>query len=924
MWAIETAHRARLVSSLLLAGCFSLFLAPAATAVTFVPGGNLPTTTWTQANSPYIVQGDVTVQAGQTLTIQAGTSVLFASTDSQASGLDAARVELTINGALAVQGALGSPVQFQAQNGSGAGIWYGIVVNVGANPVAIANAVVQNAVYGIRSLASGTVSLSNSTARTNSQAGIALAAGAPLLDRVVASANGYGILVTGGSPTISNSRVFSNSIAGISVAMATGTTTVEASTIHANGAYGINVAGGDGKTTTITNSIVTSQNYGVNRADGSTVDVTYSDVWGNTSADFQAVAPGTGSFSSNPLYVSAPGNLRLTSNSPARFASNAGQDIGALPYVSDATSGFHGVLWTNTLVTAADGPVLVGGDLTVAEGVTLTLDPGVTLRWNSSDIMASGADILRGELAVRGTLFAQGTSVSPVVLTCVNAVANCWGGAMLTASSTDSTLRHATVEHAFDGVHLGSGSHTIDNVLTRNHSHAGIAVSGGSPALDALRATGSPFGVYVSGSPSPTVTNAVIQSNTTAGIAVVSTGGTTTLDSSTVYGNPADGILVSGNSAESVVVRNSIVAQNGFGVRRTDSASVDIVYSDVWGNTTDYGGASPSTGVISVNPLFVSPPTNLRLQPASVAIDMGAPPGPDHDLDGNARPLDGDGLGGAQFDMGAYEFRLVASGVISGTKTVSGSFAELGAVAYTVTLTNSGAAVQGDNPGDEFSDTLPPSLTLVSANASSGTATTAGSTVHWNGSISAGGSVTVTIAATVNVGTAGQFISNQGTVTFDGNGDGLNETDVLTDDPGVGGASDPTVFQATAEGSLAFYSVAPCRVLDTRNALGPLGGPALNAGTDRTFTIVGACGIPATAKAISVNLAVTGSTGAGNLRLHPGGAAVPLAASINYAAGQTRANNSVVPLNPSGQLGVFCAQGAGTAHLILDVNGYFQ
>lgn len=121
-----------------------------------------------------------------------------------------------------------------------------------------------------------------------------------------------------------------------------------------------------------------------------------------------------------------------------------------------------------------------------------------------------------------------------------------------------------------------------------------------------------------------------------------------------------------------------------------------------------------------------------------------------------------------------------------------------------------------------------------------------------------------------------------------------------------------------------YFTVAPCRVIDTRNPAGPLGAPALVAQADRTFTIAGACGIPPTAFAVSVNMAVIGSTAAGNLRLHPGGTAVPLISSINYSAGQTRANNAISPLNALGQLAVFNAQASGTVEFILDVNGYFQ
>jgi hypothetical protein len=44
---------------------------------------------------------------------------------------------------------------------------------------------------------------------------------------------------------------------------------------------------------------------------------------------------------------------------------------------------------------------------------------------------------------------------------------------------------------------------------------------------------------------------------------------------------------------------------------------------------------------------------------------------------------------------------------------------------------------------------------------------------------------------------------------------------------------------------------------------------------------------------------------------------------INDSAGQTRANNGIVPLNDSGQAAVFVG-GSGNVHLILDVNGYFE
>ncbi|HEV7768748.1 MAG TPA: M36 family metallopeptidase [Thermoanaerobaculia bacterium] len=136
-----------------------------------------------------------------------------------------------------------------------------------------------------------------------------------------------------------------------------------------------------------------------------------------------------------------------------------------------------------------------------------------------------------------------------------------------------------------------------------------------------------------------------------------------------------------------------------------------------------------------------------------------------------------------------------ASLIDNPTKTVSGTFAVGGTVTYTVTITNSGTDPQNDNTGNEFTDTLPATLTLVSAVASSGTVSTAGNTVDWNGALAPlGGSVTITITATINAGTAGATISNQGTASYDSNNDNTNDATAVTDDPGTGTADDPTSF----------------------------------------------------------------------------------------------------------------------------------
>ena len=138
------------------------------------------------------------------------------------------------------------------------------------------------------------------------------------------------------------------------------------------------------------------------------------------------------------------------------------------------------------------------------------------------------------------------------------------------------------------------------------------------------------------------------------------------------------------------------------------------------------------------------------------------------------------------------------------TKSAAGAYKPGGAVTYTIVLTNNGSTAQLDNPGNELTDVLPSSLVLVSASATSGTAvaTVATNTVTWNGSIPAGGSVTVTVNATISAAVAvGTAISNQATVSYDADGNGTNEATVSTDDPTTGAAGDPTVFTVNLDAS---------------------------------------------------------------------------------------------------------------------------
>jgi hypothetical protein len=121
-----------------------------------------------------------------------------------------------------------------------------------------------------------------------------------------------------------------------------------------------------------------------------------------------------------------------------------------------------------------------------------------------------------------------------------------------------------------------------------------------------------------------------------------------------------------------------------------------------------------------------------------------------------------------------------------------------------------------------------------------------------------------------------------------------------------------------------FHTLAPCRILDTRLAPGPYGGPPLAPGTPRSFVLTGQCGIPPTAKSASVNLTVVSPPVTGNLIAFPAGSPAPETSVLNFTAGRTRANNAVLALSAAGAVTLQSNVPAGSIQVVLDVTGWFE
>ncbi|HXN46118.1 MAG TPA: hypothetical protein VN893_05720 [Bryobacteraceae bacterium] len=140
-----------------------------------------------------------------------------------------------------------------------------------------------------------------------------------------------------------------------------------------------------------------------------------------------------------------------------------------------------------------------------------------------------------------------------------------------------------------------------------------------------------------------------------------------------------------------------------------------------------------------------------------------------------------------------------------------------------------------------------------------------------------------------------------------------NETDLVIDINGY--------FAAPAAGGLSFYAVTPCRVSDTRNAVGTFGGPTLGAGETRTWPVPDSpCGIPSSAEAYSLNATVVPPGVLQYLTLWPAGGAMPVVSTLNSFDASVVANAAIVPAGTDGSINSFVTDSTA---LILDISGYF-
>jgi hypothetical protein len=602
-----------------------------------------------------------------------------------------------------------------------------------------------------------------------------------------------------------------------------------------------------------------------------------------------------------------------------------------------------------------------GGGVRVAAGSPSFTD--CTFQGNLSQQAGAGLSAASvGNMQVRSCVFRS------------NSVGNSTGGGGIEATDNTTVVNSVVAQNSPNGMNFLGGNNSFVNVTIANNASYGIALFQNPNSLVNSIVYGNPTGAIFLGF-SGIVT--VSYSDVAGGYA-----GTGNIDANPLFLNaPSDLRLGSGSPA--VDSGNNAAVPGGV---TTDVAGLPRFFDDP--GAANVGAGTPplvDMGAHERVPLSVSaptPPSQTVCAGASVSFSVTASGSPTLTYrwrKGGVNLFDGGAISGAATamltinptatgDSGSYDV-VVTDGFGQPLTSAAASLTVNGIPAAPVASNNgpicvgqtlqlsastiASATYSWTGPNGFASSSQNPSIPSAGLSASgtySVTATVAGCTsppAMTNAVVNTSPSATITAPAAVCASSPGHVASipdagigatytwtimngtitgGAGTrsITFSSGSSGSVTLDVTVQAGGCSTMSSKMVTILPPGCPGKFFTVTPCRVVDTRDAAGPWGGPALAGGAERIFTIAGRCAIPSGARAVSLNVTVVQPTTSGYFSLYPGGTPLPLVSALNYAVGQIKANNAITPLSEAGTLAVFCGQGSGTAHLLIDVNGYFE
>jgi len=226
----------------------------------------------------------------------------------------------------------------------------------------------------------------------------------------------------------------------------------------------------------------------------------------------------------------------------------------------------EGVITQDTEWTLVDSPFVLSNNVNVMPGVTLTIEPGVEVRF--------GGDF---SLIAHGRIAAIGASDKKIRFTTNDPTHNVTWRTILLNGSQSSSFTNCIIEYGTNGITVENGSLEVQSSFIESNSGNGITINNGSVFAKNNEIIGNENGgIYIAGGAHVTVENNVIRSN---GDGIVLTGNLTVainIGQNTISSNTQSGIALESDVCDTTyIVKNKILGNNnGFSVRTNTSTYI--------------------------------------------------------------------------------------------------------------------------------------------------------------------------------------------------------------------------------------------------------------------------------------------------------------------------------------------------------------
>jgi len=237
----------------------------------------------------------------------------------------------------------------------------------------------------------------------------------------------------------------------------------------------------------------------------------------------------------------------------------------------------EGDITQDTVWTLTDSPFVVSKNVIVYPNATLTIEPGVEVRF--------GGDFW---LIVNGRLIANGTSDRMITFTSNKdqPQAGDWSTIILSNRTVQSTLAYCSIEYAKNGTTIANGNVEIKNCEINNNLQNGITIVNGTAEVRNNEITSnSQSGIYVTGVNQVTIQDNTIRSNAHG---IILTGNSTSgvnIRQNNVLSNTQSGIKLDANAYSNVDILYNILSANNKGFYVSGNASTSITNNSISYNT---------------------------------------------------------------------------------------------------------------------------------------------------------------------------------------------------------------------------------------------------------------------------------------------------------------------------------------------------